>query len=102
MAVQVERTNGYLTPDEAAELLHVRRDTVYRYIRRGTLHATRSGRRYRIAAREIAALPTRRRSSLRIPLREYSDEQIAAFLRDDAMDPETAAIAERFALRAHV
>ncbi len=102
MVVAVERTNGYLTSDEAAELLHVRRETVYRYTRRGKLHATRSGRRYRIAARELSALPARRRSSSPIPLHAYSDDQIAAFLRDDAMDLETAAIAERFAMHARV
>ncbi len=100
MAAPAERMNGYLTPEQAAELLRVRRETVYRYIRQGKLHATRAGRRYRIAQREVTALCPRRRSSSRIPLREYTDEQIATFLRDDAMDPETAAIAQRFAAHA--
>lgn len=43
-----EKPPDWLTPDEAADLLRVNRETIYNQIRRGALPATRMGRVYRI------------------------------------------------------
>jgi len=83
-----------LTPDQAAAYLQVNRETIYRYIRDGKLLASRLGRGYRIPKRiDLLLLSTQTRPD--IPLRDYSDEEIARFLERDRLDPETEAVVRR-------
>jgi excisionase family DNA binding protein len=84
-----------MTPEQAAEYLQVSRETVYRYIRQGKLAASRLGRAYRVPKRNLDLLLWENRTK-QIPLRQYSREQVEAFLREDELDPETAQIAQRF------
>jgi excisionase family DNA binding protein len=49
----VDNTARYLSPAEAAELLGVKRETIYRHIRRGKLPAVRLGRSLRIPEAEL-------------------------------------------------
>lgn len=53
-----EKQAEWLTPDEAAELLRVNRETIYRQIRRGALPAVRVGRAYRISRDAVTAAET--------------------------------------------
>src|SRR5947209_19720779 len=84
-----------MTPEQAAEYLQVSRETVYRYIRQGKLAATRLGRAYRVPKRNLDLLLWENRTE-QVPLRQYTREEVAAFLREDELDPETAQIAQRF------
>ncbi len=81
-----------LTPDQAAAYLQVNRETIYRYIRDGKLTASRLGRGYRIPKRSLDVLLLATRTRPDIPLREYSDAQIAEFLERDQLDEETKAV----------
>lgn len=47
------RERTILTPEQVAEYLQIRKDTVYRYIREGKLAAVRLGRSYRIPRENI-------------------------------------------------
>lgn len=50
----MERNRGpVLTPGEVAGYLHLRKDTVYRYIREGKLAAVRLGRYYRVSPDDL-------------------------------------------------
>jgi len=51
----VENTPRYLSPAEAAELFGVKRETIYRHVRSGTLPAVRLGGLVRIPADALAA-----------------------------------------------
>jgi excisionase family DNA binding protein len=84
-----------MTPEQAAEYLQVSRETIYRYIHQGKLAASCLGRTYRIPKRNLELLLWENRTE-QVPLRQYSQQEVAAFLRDDALDPETAQIAKRF------
>ena len=42
-----------LTPEQVADYLQIRRDTVYRYIREGKLPAVRLGRSYRVTRENL-------------------------------------------------
>ena len=44
-----------LTPEQVAEILRVRRDTVYAWIRAGKLPAAKLGNRYRIGEEDLQA-----------------------------------------------
>jgi excisionase family DNA binding protein len=92
-----ERHADILTPDQVARELQVDRETVYRYIRQGKLAASRLGRSYRIPRRSVELLLWDTRTRPDIPLRLYTDEQIAGFLRDDALDAEAQEVVRRFA-----
>jgi excisionase family DNA binding protein len=85
-----------MTPDQAAAYLQVNRETVYRYIREGKLIASRLGRAYRIPRRALDSLLWTTRTRQDIILREYTGEQIAAFLADDQLDERAQEIAKRF------
>ncbi len=89
-----------LTPDQAAAYLQVNRETVYRYIRDGKLAASRLGRGYRISRRSLETLLLATRTQPDVPLREYSDEQIAVFLERDQLDDETKAVIRSLHARA--
>jgi excisionase family DNA binding protein len=92
-------TNDILTPDQAAEYLQVNRETIYRYIRDGRLMAARLGRSYRISRRSLETLLLANRARPDIPLREYSDEELAGFLSRDKLDEETSAVIRDFEAR---
>jgi excisionase family DNA binding protein len=47
------QTREVLTPEQVADYLQVRKDTVYRYIREGKLTAVRLGRSYRVPRENI-------------------------------------------------
>jgi excisionase family DNA binding protein len=81
-----------LTPEQAAEYLQVNRETIYRYIRDGRLVASRLGRGYRISRRSIDLLLSSTRTRLDVPVRMYSDQQLADFLEIDNPDEETQAL----------
>src|SRR2546423_880371 len=84
-----------MTPEQAAEYLQVSRETVYRYIRQGKLVASRLGRYYRVPKRNLDLLLWETRTT-EIPLRQYSREEVEAFLREDQLDAKAAQIAQRF------
>jgi excisionase family DNA binding protein len=81
-----------LTPDQAAEYLQVNRETIYRYIRDGRLNASRIGRSYRIRKQSLELLLATSSTRPDIELRTYTDQQLADFLEQDQLDPETSAI----------
>jgi excisionase family DNA binding protein len=95
--VAVEKAKQFFTPGEAAAFLRVSRGTIYRYLRNGKLVATRQGRRLIISRNELEWLQSPASRSGMV-LREYTDEQIAQFLRDDVLTPEQAAIVQRYGL----
>lgn len=84
-----------MTPEQAADYLQVSRETVYRYIRQGKLVASRLGRAYRIPRRNLDLLLWQSRTSA-LPLRQYTPEQVAAFLEADQLEGEAAEIARSF------
>jgi excisionase family DNA binding protein len=85
-----------LTPDQAAAYLQVNRETIYRYIREGKLVAARLGRSYRIPRRSLDLLLMTNRTRPDITLRDYSDEEIAAFFAQDALDEQAVAEIRRW------
>ena len=84
-----------MTPEQAAEYLQVSRETVYRYIRQGKLVASRLGRSYRVPKRNLDLLLWESRTR-QMPLRQYTPQEVEAFLREDALDEQAARIAQRF------
>src|SRR5918911_3611196 len=84
-----------MTPEQAAEYLQVSRETVYRYIRQGKLAASRLGRSYRVPKRNLDLLLWENRTR-ELPLRQYTAEEVAAFLREDTLDAKAQEIAKRF------
>ncbi len=95
----MEQTRDILTPEQAADYLQVNRETVYRYIRQGKLIASKLGRSYRITKPSLDLLLWSTRTRPDVVLRDYTPEQVAGFVRDDALDEEAAAIARRFGWR---
>ncbi len=85
-----------MTPEQVAEYLQVSVDTIYRYIRRGVLLASRVGRVYRIPRDnvELLLLSTNARSD--IILRDYTTQEIEAFLQEDALDDDALSIVKHF------
>src|SRR3982750_1331296 len=84
-----------MTPEQAAEYLQVSRETVSRYIRQGKLAASRLGRSYRVPKRNLDLLLWENRTK-QLPLRQYTPQEVEAFLREDTLDAKTAQIAKRF------
>src|SRR5438270_2007213 len=84
-----------MTPEQAAEYLQVSRETVYRYIRQGKLLASRLGRSYRVPKRNLDLLLWESRTK-QVPLRQYTAEEVQAFLREDQLDAQATRIAKRF------
>src|SRR3954454_20186754 len=84
-----------MTLEQAAEYLQVSRETLYRYIRQGTLVASRLGRTYRVPKRNLDLLLWENRTT-QMPLRQYTTEEVKAFIREDALDAKAAQIAQRF------
>ncbi len=93
------QTREVFTPEQAAEYLQVNRETIYRYIRSGKLAASKLGRNYRVHRRSLELLLWETRTSDDIPLRMYTDEEIAGFLEDDRLTSKQQAIVDAFAPR---
>jgi excisionase family DNA binding protein len=47
--------NGFLTPEEVADILRINVMTVYGYIQKANLDAVRLGRNYRISRKDLAS-----------------------------------------------
>ena len=84
-----------MTPQQAAEYLQVSRETVYRYIRQGKLIASRLGRSYRVPKRNLDLLLWESRTQ-QMPLRQFTPEEVEAFLKEDVLDEKQAQIAQSF------
>ena len=89
-------TREVMTSAQAAEYLQVDLATIYRWIREGRLNASRIGRGYRIQRRSMDLLFIDQRVRSDVPIREYTEEQIAEFLELDRLTPEAAAIIRAF------
>ena len=84
----METIREIFTPEQAAEYLQVDKETIYRYIRKGKLVASRLGKNYRIPKGSIDLLLWATRTREDISLREYTGGEIAEFLREDELDNE--------------
>jgi len=91
-----ERLPDILTPEQAAAYLQINRETVYRYIREGKLVASKLGRAYRIPRPSLDLLLWATRTRQDVSLREYTGDEIAAFMQADRLDPAAKQIAEQF------
>jgi excisionase family DNA binding protein len=85
-----------LTPEQAADYLQVNRETIYRYIRQRKLAASKLGRSYRISRRNLDLLLLATQMQSNIPVREYSDEEIARFLERDKLSLEAERVVRQF------
>ena|SRR5688572_5971910 len=94
--MNARRSPEIMTPDQAADYLQVDRETVYRYIRSGKLDASKLGRSYRIPRSSIELLLLATRTRPDIKLRDYTDEQIEQFMKEDVLDGEALEIARKF------
>lgn len=65
-----QQLRDLFTPKQAAQYLQVNRETVYRYIREGTLAASRLGRTYRIRRASIEMFLWAARTREDVTLRE--------------------------------
>ena len=57
-----------LTPEEVAEILNIKKNTVYELIKRGELAAYRVGRKLRVEPKDVEAYKMRRRESVQFPM----------------------------------
>jgi excisionase family DNA binding protein len=92
----MEQRQEIYTPEQAAEYLQVDKETIYRYIRKGKLVASRLGRTYRIPKGSIDLLLWATRTREDITLREYTGSEIAEFFRADELDEDAREVAEHF------
>ena len=83
-----------MTPEQAANYLQVARETIYRYIREGKLGASRLGRAYRIPKPNLDLLLWENRTQADIPVRQFSREDVSAFLEADRLDDESRHISQ--------
>jgi len=88
-------TREVLTPEQAAEYLQLTPDTIYRYIRQGKLVASRLGRQYRIPRANLELLLLTTSTAGAAQLRTFSRAQVEEWLKEDPLDGETRAVAER-------
>lgn len=96
MALRIDHLPDVLTPEQAAEYLQVSRETIYRYIHRGQLEAMKLGRVYRIPRGSLELLYWSTRARGDVPIRVYTDEEIAEFMEADKIDERAAEIIRRF------
>jgi excisionase family DNA binding protein len=96
MVLRTDHLPEVLTPEQAAEYLQVSRETIYRYIHRGQLAAMKLGRVYRIPRDSLELLFCSTRARGDIPIRLYTDEELAEFIEADKIDEQTAEIIRRF------
>lgn len=92
----MEQKQEIFTPEQAADYLQVDKETIYRYIRKGKLVASKLGRTYRIPKGSIDLLLWATRTREDITLREYTGSEIVEFIRADKLDKEAQQVAERF------
>ena len=92
----MEQKQEILTPKQAADYLQVDKETIYRYIRKGKLIASKLGRTYRIPKGSIDLLLWATRTREDITLREYTEREVAEFMSADELDEEAKEIAKRF------
>ena len=92
----MEQKQEIFTPKQAADYLQVDKETIYRYIRKGKLIASKLGRTYRIPKGSIDLLLWATRTREDITLREYTGREIAEFISADELDEEAKEIAKRF------
>lgn len=92
----METVKEVLTAEQAADYLQVDTETIYRYIRRGELIASRIGRTYRIPRRSLDLFLWSKRTRDDISLRKYTGTDIEKFIEQDKMDEEEARIASQF------
>jgi excisionase family DNA binding protein len=85
----------FWTPEQVADYLQLNRETIYRYIREGRLDAYKFGRHYRIARESVDTFLDGARTRPPTALRDYSREEIDAFLEMDKLDDEALAVVER-------
>src|SRR5438045_2597478 len=95
MMTPIERNRDIMTPEQAADYLQVNRETIYRYIRDGKLLASKLGRAYRIPKTSLDALLLATSTRPDIRLREFTDEEIAAFEEADQLTGKSKEIAEQ-------
>ncbi|MHB8619030.1 MAG: helix-turn-helix domain-containing protein [Chloroflexota bacterium] len=84
-----------LTPEQAADYLQLNRETIYRYIRAGTLGASKLGRAYRIPRASLDLLLYSTQTTPGVGLRRYTNEQVEGFIADDELTPEQHEVAHR-------
>ena len=87
-----EAPREVMTPEQAAEYLQVGREAIDRYIEDGRILAARVDEQCRIPRHQLDLLLWASRERSDIELREYTEVDIARFLRDDEPDDEAAAI----------
>lgn len=85
-----------LTPEQVADYLQVEPGIVRELIRDEQLIASRIGDDYRVQRRHVDLLLWTTQNKPDFPLREYTDEEIEAFLKEDELNDETKAIVESF------
>lgn len=93
---KLEPLREVYTPEQAAQLLQLNRETIYRYIKEGKLEAARLGRALRIPRRSLELLLLTSSTRPYIKLREYTADQLADFVKEDALEGEALKVAGRF------
>ena len=87
-------TKDILTPQEVAEYLQLAPVTIYRYIQRGKLVASRFGRQYRIRKENVELFLLATSIAGDIQPRTFSSAQRREWLEEDQIDRETRTLGE--------
>lgn len=93
--MQQQVVRDVLTPEQAAQILQINRETVYRYIRQGKLVASKLGRAYRVPRQHLQLFLWATRTQPNIPLRFYTDREVNSFLKEDFLDAQAGRIVRR-------
>ena len=86
-----------LTPEQVAAYLQVDERTVRDLIRDERLIASQIGDDYRIQKRHVDLLLWTTQNTSDVRVRDYSDDELAAFFNEDELDAEARAAAQSFA-----
>lgn len=84
-----------MTPQQVADYLQVASDTVYRYIREGRLVASRLGRQYRIAKKDVDLLLEATATVGGVRVRSFSPDLIQDWIEEDQLTDPVRRIGER-------
>ena len=95
----MEKMPETLTVEQAANYLQAPRSTIYRHLRDGKLVASKVGRTYRILKGSLNLLLWTTPLKRNLAIREYTDDEVAGFLREDRLDDETRHIVKHFTRR---
>jgi excisionase family DNA binding protein len=87
-------TRDVLTPQEVAEYLQLNLDSVYRYIREGKLVASKLGRQYRIAKKNVQLFLLATMVAGDARMRTFYRRQVQEWLEDDRIDEETRSVGQ--------